>query len=1248
MGRSRLRGGNRRRGGAQKPKKKGKKRTQKLDVEDLYYARLEEEARVKQEKKRAKKLKKSEKQKQDKNGSSDEDPADAAPAAGSLPLMKGKVKAGSSDARFGGGRRQAGGERRKLDPFSRLLNSLKPEEPDDEGDSTEETDSGDEEGFEREHSSHLIEEEESLEEEEEEQEDEEDDREEEADEEANGEEVDGEEEEAVDADEEGEDDDEEGDEVEEGQGDGEEEGDEEREDAAQSVAETLARLNDSESDEEDDASSSDPSASSGLSSSVSLCEQSRYRSGLLPIPGRPSPLAPLDFFWTFEESVASDESAMSRLPIHQREIVEEKKKKTPVELLHLQAAAFLQHEDNSSKAFRRKQSGAQPSAASLLLGDADDEAGSDSEQESEADETHVVKSRRNATRGEKKLLIEPYGFASYSAALPSNAADAQALSRMHSESQTQGGSTFQAQKGEGYDGVIGEDTQAAQTREASEPGLSVEHGPSSCLSSSRSLPPPSSGLSADTYFEYILKTRIPETAFDPNIASPYGLPSSLLRSLRRLLSSRFASSPQLGGLPVTFGNVKMRSLFHFLSSYVDISFPHQNDAACSSLRLMYALHVAAHMWKARYRVSVHSNLIKRVANRTPEERQKILLETMRRQEREHVRGPRDHEEEEKEDDEQGETVGGSEEDEENADNQNDGEDEADGDTTKRKSVGRSDCMGSANKKQKMDSLASPSAASSSRHLDNEGPEDWLEAQVRDGGYTRPRILILLPFRSAAKEVVDYLIALMPGIQQVLNRRRYEEEFGISREDELDQEQNFAKGKKPEDFVNIFKGNDNDRFRLGIRVAQNSLVLYSPFYASDILIASPLGLRMIVGVPGEEKREFDFLSSLEMVIIDRADVISMQNWAFLKDCLAAVNLPPVSYTSFDIRRLRPSLMAGVGASDRQTLIFSHGRDAKIQGLFKQFCSNRRGLLHLFDPAQAVFAASVLPCCFLENGKEKRKQSRKRREEAPGKVVRVARSTACWESLLLREEESQDDGKGLHRGSGANRTGETDKANKQTVLWKSVVARAGLTGAQQFFCKVACSQFSKASGCLLKHFAVRVLPTLQGEFDRALIVLPSYLDYCRLWRYLKEQNVDFASCHEYTSNQNITRARQKFHKGEVPILVTTVRFLFYRRYRLQGADRILFLGPPPSPEVYLHLLTHSLPDKEVAKKKRVVAEPRADTKIDDLATAEAEYYRKTGASMCFFTQYHGYAMERLLGVQKAFTLLQIPDGKVVAVK
>jgi len=48
---------------------------------------------------------------------------------------------------------------------------------------------------------------------------------------------------------------------------------------------------------------------------------------------------------------------------------------------------------------------------------------------------------------------------------------------------------------------------------------------------------------------------------------------------------------------------------------------------------------------------------------------------------------------------------------------------------------------------------------------------------------------------------------------------------------------------------MFAGNVDDCFRIGIGVTSKQLKLYSEFYHSDILVASPLGLRTVIGGEG---------------------------------------------------------------------------------------------------------------------------------------------------------------------------------------------------------------------------------------------------------------------------------------------------------------------------------------------------------------------------------------------------------------
>lgn len=58
-------------------------------------------------------------------------------------------------------------------------------------------------------------------------------------------------------------------------------------------------------------------------------------------------------------------------------------------------------------------------------------------------------------------------------------------------------------------------------------------------------------------------------------------------------------------------------------------------------------------------------------------------------------------------------------------------------------------------------------------------------------------------------------------------------------------------------------------------------LYSDFYSADLILASPLGLKTVIGAEGDKKRDFDFLASVELVIIDQADDMLMQNWDHLE-------------------------------------------------------------------------------------------------------------------------------------------------------------------------------------------------------------------------------------------------------------------------------------------------------------------------------------------------------------------------------
>jgi U3 small nucleolar RNA-associated protein 25 len=173
-----------------------------------------------------------------------------------------------------------------------------------------------------------------------------------------------------------------------------------------------------------------------------------------------------------------------------------------------------------------------------------------------------------------------------------------------------------------------------------------------------------------------------------------------------------------------------------------------------------------------------------------------------------------------------------------------------------------------------------------------------------------------------------------GLSQQENRKRFTQAFYEDAE---------PPASKPDDFRKLFKGNTNDMFCLGIKFTRQALKLYSSFYSSDLIVASPLGLRLIVGNKGDKKRDFDFLSSIEMLVIDQADAIQMQTWDNVDHILKHLNLVPKESHGCDFSRVRPWYLDEQAGRLRQTLVFASYVTPEMNGSFARLCKNIGGKL-----------------------------------------------------------------------------------------------------------------------------------------------------------------------------------------------------------------------------------------------------------------------------------------------------------------
>lgn len=199
-------------------------------------------------------------------------------------------------------------------------------------------------------------------------------------------------------------------------------------------------------------------------------------------------------------------------------------------------------------------------------------------------------------------------------------------------------------------------------------------------------------------------------------------------------------------------------------------------------------------------------------------------------------------------------------------------------------------------------------------------------KYRDQGFTRPKVLVMLPTRNAAYDFVNR-ISSISGFSQAEKKKRFKEAF-YAPDGDLQ--------NKPEDFQKAFAGNSNEVFCLGIKFTRQALKLYSSFYSCDLIVASPLGLRLIV-----DKKDYDFLSSIELCLCDQLDAVAMQSWTNIKHVFNKMNLTPKNPHDCDFSRVREWCLDEKAKYLRQTILLSAYATPEMIALFNKSCHNVAG-------------------------------------------------------------------------------------------------------------------------------------------------------------------------------------------------------------------------------------------------------------------------------------------------------------------
>ena len=233
-----------------------------------------------------------------------------------------------------------------------------------------------------------------------------------------------------------------------------------------------------------------------------------------------------------------------------------------------------------------------------------------------------------------------------------------------------------------------------------------------------------------------------------------------------------------------------------------------------------------------------------------------------------------------------------------------------------------------------------------------------QADMRDRGVVRPHVLVMLPMRKDAHELMFIMLKVLEGDDRTLmvdNKKKFCDEY---EQLELDEQIDIdTYQKKPDDYKKLFTGLKTDDFRFGMTLTKNNVRFFSAFNSSDVIIGSPAGLRMVIGTEGESHHQFDFLASMQLVVADGVDVFQQQSWENLLHVYKHLHMQPKEMKC-DIFRVYEWALEGHAKHYCQHIGLSEVCNIQAVSLLRGYCKNYKGLVQV-RPIASRGTISLIP-------------------------------------------------------------------------------------------------------------------------------------------------------------------------------------------------------------------------------------------------------------------------------------------------